>query len=163
MKEILLNQAFEESRYYRKFHHTVFVLTATLYAGLMALQLNANNSLCISSDTITFCLLAFVIVFVIPGYFCYLICEYHEKISKINAVISIYSRNLLKSIRINDPEIPQECLDEFLFKKYGDAVIARNCCFNRAVGKGHWFFIVIVLLLVLINVVIYMSCCINSI
>lgn len=98
---------------------------------------------------------------VIPGYFTYLIFAYHRRISKINAVISILSRNLLKSIRINDPEIPQECLDEFLFKKYGDAVIPGNCCFNNTIGKGHWFFLVIVLLLVLINGAIYVSCCIN--
>lgn len=44
MLETLLNQAFEESRYYRKFHHTVFVLAATLYAGLLALQLNASST-----------------------------------------------------------------------------------------------------------------------
>lgn len=157
MLETLLNQAFEESRYYRKFHHTVFVLAATLYAGLLALQLNASTLLCNWRDTIAFCFFAFVIILVIPGYFSYLIFAYHRRISKINAVISILSRNLLKSIRINDPEIPQECLDEFLFKKYGDALIPGNYRFNSTVGKGHWFFFGIVSLLIILNVVIYFS------
>lgn len=151
----LLNQAFEESRYYRKFHHTIFVLAVTLYAGLIAIQL--HKPIHIKNEFALYFFVSVILIF-IPGYFSYLIYEYHKRISKINVVISILSRNFLKSIRIDDPEVPSECLDEFLFKKYGDAAIARNCYSNCTVGKGHWFFIAIVILLVLVNVVILVLC-----
>lgn len=151
----LLNQAFEESRYYRKFHHTIFVLAVTLYAGLIAIQLHKPIQI---KNEFALYFFAGVILIFIPGYISYLIFTYHVKISKVNAAISIISSNLLKSVKIDDarihPDLIDKLLDEFLFKKYGDAVASSNCLSKCAVGKGHLFFITTIWLLVMTNVVL---------
>ena len=150
--ELLLTQAFEESRYHRRFHHTIFILAVTLYTGLLALQLNGQVKIC---DSGTKWFLVIGVGIIVPAYLCWLIVQYHVTTPKINYVIYKLGTSKYKACR-HDPLLPHfdhQALNVFLFKKYGVAVSENKDI--KFIGRGHWFFIGIIVLLVAMNAAIF--------
>lgn len=150
MTGALLVQALEESRYHRRFHHTIFVLAVTLYSGLLVIQL--SNSVTVAEGFPRYFVIIGVGV-IIPLYFIYLIFSYHETISKINSIIYELAAPMLDTARQGCDRLRMDLLNALLFKKYADAIQdGRNLKF---VGRGHWFFSGVVVLLVTMNAAVF--------
>lgn len=155
--DLLLTQAFEESRYYRRFHHTIFVLAITLYSGLLALQLSKPI---ITNQGFTKWALVAIVGLIIPIYLCRLIIQYHVTIAKLNYVIYSLGSSKYRASRdsLHDTLLPHaenQAINDFLFKKYGMAVAENRDI--RFVGRGHWFFVGIIALLVFVNAIVFIN------
>ena len=153
MEDLLLTQLFEESRYYRRFHHTIFIMAVTLYSGLLAVQSSSKELLlhCSAQGWIV----AAIFVLIIPAYLFYLIFSYHKKIVIVNSLI--YDSMKGRSSEISSTNLKDIATDSkyspINFKKYGDVV--NNTKFLYFTGKGHWFFCIFLILLVGANILMY--------
>jgi len=156
----LLEQAFEESRYHRNFHHFVFHFIITLYTALLGFQI-ANP---FKPDEISIQLLVLyglIFYIVLPFYFRNLILKYHITISKLNIIINDIIKEMIKhddsSFDYNKSvmNISPELFQTFTFYKYKKAITGLNDnLIDKKLantGRGHKFFIKVSLYLVVIN------------
>lgn len=147
-----LAELHEESRYYRRFHHTVFSVTVAGYVALIVVQVqlltNANRLTtvgAIASAAWTFVLIALVVLIIfitIPGLVTYLFVRYHS----VHGCIQGNIRSLQKDLRFPDRYLGDVKYEDFAHKG------AREQFF---IGVGHKVFISVLWLMVIVNVIIF--------
>ena|SRR5712691_1133694 len=159
MKVVVLNQSFEESRYYRRFHHTVWTLFVTFYILLLGAEVSSPGNFSRMRPEprlwIPFSLLLFLLI---PGYVSRIVLRYHRTIATLNSLIA----NLMP----DHAEIEALCgnvgrrrefvaaFHEFAFLRYkGIIETGANPYF---VGAGHWFFLFSLWGLVLCDLLLFL-------
>jgi hypothetical protein len=156
-KDFILNQAFEESRYHRQFHHVVYTLFITIYIALLGFQISNPDSIeVIRGQTIVAVLFCICIFFIIPFYICYVIVNYHETIAYLNSLIATISIPLASNLDLpmKSNHRLKKALDMLLFGKYRG--IIHNGRTPMSVGRGQWFFLITFILVVLCSFIIFM-------
>jgi ABC-type sugar transport system permease subunit len=157
--EILYNQFMEESRYYRRFHHTLFMLFTTIYlsltGALTTADLSCNMILHLKSWTV-FGLL----IFAIPAFYIWLILKYHFVYAKMKTGAS-HLASLLEVGGYADPNL-ENIIKPLTSTKYtniesdadergiGDMVSLKSKWKLTFLGTGHIAFIAIFILAVLL-------------
>src|SRR5919197_3070418 len=122
-KVFILNQAYEESRYYRIFHHTIYVLFMALYLALLGIQLSSITSISLIKANVVQNFTVVVLLFVLmPLYYCYIISSYHKTIATINSLIaylaSLSNDELGGLLPDSSQQELRKALNLLLFKKY---------------------------------------------
>ncbi len=149
-RTFILNQAFEESRYHRRFHHTVYTLFMTIYIALLGFQISFTEQIeQIRAQTPL--VITFVVIFLvlIPIYVLYIIVDYHKRIATINSLIA----NLWESKDSDIKETFSNGLNTLLFDKYKDVLAkGKNPIW---IGKGQWLFLVTLFLAVAGNIIVF--------
>lgn len=145
-----LAQLHEESRYYRRFHHTLFSVSMATYTGLMILQTNflmviGTNPITLSGGALQVVkwVIPIVILLILPGLLIYMFINWHFVQGNIRA--NIYA---LEKIM----KFPQKYLED---KKY-ENFTKKNCLQKFCIGRGHIIFIIILVIMVVINVVLFL-------
>jgi len=153
----ILNQAFEESRYHRRFHHVVYTLFMTLYLAFLGFQISfPSNIEAVRGQTTLAVILGICIFLLIPLYICYVVLTYHKTIARLNSLIANINIPLDSDLdlSVKSSETFRKALATLLFGKY-KGVIANNRN-PILVGRGHWFFLVTFLLLVVCDFLVFM-------
>jgi hypothetical protein len=158
--EFLLNQAFEESRYYRHFYHTVFTLFVTFYLVLLGAQLSYPDKMKdmrvhSSANSVVFLLLLFIGV---PIWIVYVFLKYHKRIANLNALIAVTLKRKQIDLQVSGLENQaaenfQRATGELFLHKYS-LIITRGLN-PLTKGTGHWFFISTLLAIVLCNIALF--------
>jgi hypothetical protein len=148
----LLNQAYEESRYYRRFHHTIYTVFITVYIALLGFQISFPSSIEALRNQISLAIIFGIILFVLlPLYVCYIIIGYHKTVAYINAFIAQNTIGDKKEQSLN--VIYNEATDILFFEKYYD-ILAKGRNPVR-VGRGHLFLIMTFLCVVICNIIVF--------
>jgi hypothetical protein len=145
-----LSQLHEESRYTRRFHHTIFSVSMTIYAGLAFLQTklvidNTNTAIYLSDlayVTIKW-IVPFLFLLIIPGILIFMFVNWHFVQGGIRDNICA----LQKELGFPTKYIRDEKYEGFTNKRFWQ----RFCT-----GKGHITFIVLLLLITLLNLVMFL-------
>jgi hypothetical protein len=132
-KEEIITTAYEESRYHRQFHHTLFGIYFALYLALLGYQLSnqadvqkiaANDSLRIP---VALALYAFC-----PGLLTGIFIRYHYTIARLNSLIA-------NAAGVAPAGVDQTNYDTLTFQKYKNAF--KSGSWPLLTGRGHWFFL----------------------
>jgi hypothetical protein len=153
--ELILTQAFEESRYHRNFHHVIYTLFMTLYIAFLGFQISAPDQIEAIRGQVGVSIGVGAIVFLlIPAYICYLIVTYHKTIVHLNAIIAftaVLPDDIASSVAKN-PTLAR-AFDVMLFKKYQKAIDGRS---PMLIGRGQWFFLVTFIMLVVCDLLVFL-------
>ncbi len=154
--EFFLSQTFEESRYYRRFHHTVYTLFITVYIALLGLQISFPEHIGkIRDEAVLAFLFIFFIVIIVPGYVLWILMNYHKRVANLNSLIANIAANdedFKKFVDKHDSELVG-AFNEFVYDKYRDVASHKRC--YMGVGSGHWFFIITFLIIDICNLAIF--------
>ena len=141
-----LDQMHEESRYYRRFHHTVFSVSMAGYIGLIILQAsilmnatqNTTNLTYAPAVIVTIALITLTIFIVIPGLLTYMFVNWHFVQGSIRDNICTLQKKL---------GFPNRYLED---TKY-DGFIKKTSWQKFLTGRGHKVFIILLWLIVFVN------------
>jgi hypothetical protein len=152
--EFVLQQAYEESRYHRRFHHTVMSLYATFLVALLGFQAAYPDKLIkIANDTWLSMTVATTFLFLVL-YGAVIVLAYHRTIATLNSLIAhIVPPSELRALKKKGQNNLDRGLDKLFFRKY-ERVLTKKCNW-LLVGSGHWFFLVSLVVLALCNVVAF--------
>lgn len=151
-EQVMLEQAYEESRYHRQFHHFLFGTLITLYTALLGFQVSNSNCF-VSISTVNIVSLCVGLYVVIPCVFIYLFWTYHNRIAMLNVLIGSIIKENMDSVHLHE-SVDNIIVDNFSFKKYIDGVSQRSFF---SIGSGHPFFIKTFFLFVFINSLVTFS------
>jgi hypothetical protein len=148
----IFKQAFEESRYFRRFHHTIMLMVIPLYSALLGAQV----ALKIHIDVFKELWGPRCVVVFLCGFFLFLllvlillIFRYHIKFAERSVAVNMLKDRLKDEIENFD--LDSSIFDGLFFAKYRDVYDDKKCyCFT---GWGHWFFIIILSFLTLANII----------
>ncbi len=140
-----LAQLHEESRYYRRFHHTIFSVSIAIYVGLVILQANlltntAETSVSLSSTgvVITGITLVILVLLIVPGFLTYLFVHWHFVQGSVRDKIRALQEEL---------KFPDRYLEDAKYKGFTNKPARRKFF----IGKGHIIFIILLWLMVFVN------------
>jgi len=137
-----LAQLHEESRYYRRFHHTVFSVSMAGYFALLILQASLlRNNLEISNSLITTVVLILVIV---PIVLTYLFAHWHFVQGNVRNDICALQEEL---------GFPDRYLEDAKYKGFKNRPTRQKVF----IGRGHIIFIILLWLMVFANWGIFSS------
>ncbi len=138
-----LAQLHEESRYYRRFHHTLLSVAIAGYIGLIILQANLLTdtlkiSFGLNSTTIAIMAIALILLVIAPLVLTYLFVTYH-----------FVQGGIRGNIRAIEEELgfPDRYLEDAKYKGFAN----KRAVQKFFIGKGHVMFIALVWLMVLAN------------
>lgn len=160
LDSIILTQLYNESRYYRQFHHFIFSLAITLYSAIMGLQIPNSNFFCTVG---ILPIIAFVIVFYIlfPIIVIKLIKQYHIRIANLYATKGRIIKQYLQEKENKNcalSKLPRSMFDIVTYSKYCKAQHSTDF---KKTGKGHKYFIVCILFLLITNIITTVVICYN--
>ncbi len=138
-----LAQLHEESRYYRRFHHTLLSVTMAGYIGLLILQANLltstiNISIGWNSITIATMGIALIVLVIAPVVLTYLFVTYH--------FVQGFIRDNIRAIQ-EELGFPDRYLEDKKYKDFRVKPKRQKFC----IGRGHIMFIILLWLMVLAN------------
>ncbi len=145
MKSSHLIQLFEESRYYRTFHDTIFSVSMAFYSGLMILQANILSD--VGGKTLTLSGIALLLIkYVIPILFLlmfpciltYIFINWH--------FVQGYVRDKIVTLQ-DELGVPEEFLQDQKYKGFAQKTWIQKC----RIGRGHPLFIISLWILVIAN------------
>jgi hypothetical protein len=172
----ILNQAYDESRYHRNFHQILFSLSITIFTSLLGLQVSYNFIKEMQLVPLIIFISGFYII--LPAYFVKMIADYHLSISKLNIVINNLTEELIKSFdsdftyNSSFVDVSPSIFKSISFYKYREKIDKINFEMRSkpekhkkhierkinvsllGTGRGHKFFIFILLTLVIANILI---------
>ena len=145
----IIEHAFDESRYHRGFHHTLFNLFLTIFlsiTGLLVANFDKVNKL---NDPLQYLMILLFII--LAAVYRQMIIRYHKRIATINSVIAgVADKDI-----VNNPEFNsiKEPLKTLYCSKYKDLIDPENPNVIKT-GNGHMFFIRVVFVLVVVDILI---------
>lgn len=150
-----LIQLHEESRYYRRFHHTIVTVMMAGYLGLIFLQANLFNSIVnLSSDNsislnnfvnpIWIYIIAALLLGVIPCLLIYLFVNYHIAQGLISEQIHIIQEKL---------GYPEDALLKKKYSGFKDKLFFQQL----TTGRGHIIFIFLLACIIAVNIILFFN------
>lgn len=141
-----LEQLFEEGRYSRRFHHTIFKIGLTIYLGLAVLQARfmIQGSQPLTGNSILIWLFISAFLILIPLYLLYIFWSYHLTQGRIKEDILNFESEELK--------YPEKYLDHKKYKNFR----SKDCWEKFTTGRGHLFFMATIVTLVGINIALFL-------
>ena len=146
-----LAQMHEESRYYRRFHHTVLSVAMAGYIGLIILQTNISDLLPnipiisngLQSIAVATTGIVLIILVIVPGFLTYLFVAYHFEQGSIRGNIYTLQKEL---------GFPDRYLEDAKYEGFRDKPKRQKFC----IGRGHKVFIALLWLMVFINLGVFL-------
>lgn len=144
MKPIeIITNAYEESRYHRQFHHTLFNIYFALYLALLAYQLtNRGEIKKIAANDWLMIPVALTLYAILPILLSVIFFRYHDTIARLNRLIAEVAGSAPTGV-------DKAIYDQLTFQKYREAFLAGKCTFTT--GRGHWFFLLNLWFLTVLN------------
>jgi hypothetical protein len=156
-REMVLTQALEEARYYRRFHHTVWILWTTLYSAFLGAQVaNLETIEKLRHSTVVAGTLTGCFFILLPLVIVYIFGHWHVIIFRLQALIAAYAfpkegGPVLEEEESEkrDPRI-QSGFTTLFHKHYGE-----TSWHPLLVGRGHKLFILSFLVVVSANALVF--------
>lgn len=153
VKTLLLPQAYEERRYYRRLHHTIWTLWITISALLLGAQLaNLSAIVALRTDALMAAIVTFGLFAAFPALGIYFIARFHITYYWHARFIAEHAEALQREAygdaRLD--EAMQIALDHIIVRHY--RTTAKH---PLQVGRGHPIFIATIVLFAVLNAVVF--------
>ena len=157
IRDVVLPQAFEERRYYRRFHHTIWTLQMTLQlASLAAILANTTQVVLLRESPYAGWLLSGVLFLILPGLAIYHIINYHSAYYWLSHLVS---KLMVDDLEELTQEIAVGEFEQAMFQKGWGRLVGRKylapVCHPITRGRGHPIFIGTIAILSLLNLALF--------
>ena len=157
---VLIAQAFEESRYHRRVHHLIFTVAVSLYSALLGFQL-AYPIDTTKYSTGSVAILVLLLFLILPGYFSWYVLHRHRILGKVNFSLACLADRLAllttaKTITASDGVVwgvPVDSLKKFVAFHYKEPLERGDSIMT--VGNGHWFYLAVLVSLFFSNGILF--------
>lgn len=161
----ILNQAFEESRYYRKFHHILYTLHMTLFLTLLGVQIaNPTIMTTIRNDSLKTLIFVGVLLLLLPAYVIYVIFRYHVVHAKLSSLIAVLAESEPAQQVFQKASQGLQDRGQLHLKTAWNALFKdnyKNIIMHATspifIGAGHWFFIASIASVVALNIYLFFA------